>query len=214
MLVVGLGGGSLPLFVHDYFPQACVAVVEIDPSMLEVATHWFGFSQDDRMQVHIADGLDHVAKLAAEGTVLQSFNSISCPALLLVSNSASCLSLCYPVPPQQPRCGMVFPMFLQHLMPCVTSSNLDRSLQQADLSLSVCVQWTFYLLSVPSPEGAVRRSSWKWQRGEPGHYVRCFPTQCGSSLCHGIMSPCSFLQPQLSMMPSCLMWTVKTSHWE
>lgn len=140
MLVVGLGGGSLPLFVHDYFLQARVAVVEIDPSMLEVATHWFGFSQDDRMQVHIADGLDHVAKLAAEGTVLQSFNSISCPALLLVSNSASCLSLCYPVPPQQPRCGMVFPMFLQHLMPCVTSSNLDRSLQQADLSLSVCVQ--------------------------------------------------------------------------
>lgn len=91
MLVVGLGGGSLPLFVHDYFPQAHVAVVEIDPSMLEVATRWFGFSQDDRMQVHIADGLDHVDKLAAEGTILQSFNSTSCPALLLVSSSVSSL---------------------------------------------------------------------------------------------------------------------------
>lgn len=68
VLVVGLGGGSLPLFVHDYFPQAHVAVVEIDPSMLEVATRWFGFSQGDRMQVHIADGLDHVAKLAAEAS--------------------------------------------------------------------------------------------------------------------------------------------------
>lgn len=72
MLVVGLGGGSLPLFVHDYFSQARVAVVEIDPSMLEVATHWFGFSQGDRMQVHISDGLDYVAKLAAEGTISQS----------------------------------------------------------------------------------------------------------------------------------------------
>ncbi|XP_062353582.1 eEF1A lysine and N-terminal methyltransferase isoform X2 [Cinclus cinclus] len=67
VLVVGLGGGSLPLFVHDYFSQARVAVVEIDPSMLEVATRWFGFSQGDRMQVHISDGLDYVAKLAAEG---------------------------------------------------------------------------------------------------------------------------------------------------
>ncbi|KAM6124184.1 eEF1A lysine and N-terminal methyltransferase [Pterocles gutturalis] len=66
VLVVGLGGGSLPLFVHDYFLQARVAVVEIDPSMLEVATCWFGFSQGDRMQVHISDGLDYVAKLAAE----------------------------------------------------------------------------------------------------------------------------------------------------
>ncbi|NXG46261.1 MET13 protein, partial [Psilopogon haemacephalus] len=66
MLVVGLGGGSLPLFIHDYFSQAHVAVVEIDPSMLEVATRWFGFSQGDRMQVHVCDGLDYVAKLAAE----------------------------------------------------------------------------------------------------------------------------------------------------
>ncbi|NXD70144.1 MET13 protein, partial [Eolophus roseicapillus] len=66
VLVVGLGGGSLPLFIHDYFSQARVAVVEIDPSMLEVAIRWFGFSQGDRMQVHISDGLDYVAKLAAE----------------------------------------------------------------------------------------------------------------------------------------------------
>ncbi|NWY53876.1 MET13 protein, partial [Chionis minor] len=72
VLVVGLGGGSLPLFIHDYFSQAHVAVVEIDPSMLEVATRWFGFSQGDRMQVHVSDGLDYVAKLATEGTVLQS----------------------------------------------------------------------------------------------------------------------------------------------
>uniref|UniRef100_A0A8C8BSG1 eEF1A lysine and N-terminal methyltransferase n=1 Tax=Otus sunia TaxID=257818 RepID=A0A8C8BSG1_9STRI len=66
VLVVGLGGGSLPLFIHDYFSQAHVAVVEIDPSMLEVSTRWFGFFQGDRMRVHIADGLDYVAKLAAE----------------------------------------------------------------------------------------------------------------------------------------------------
>lgn len=74
MLVVGLGGGSLPLFVHDYFSQARVAVVEIDPSMLEVATRWFGFSQGERMQVHVSDGLDYVAKLAAEGTSSQSLS--------------------------------------------------------------------------------------------------------------------------------------------
>ncbi|CAM5134141.1 unnamed protein product [Eretmochelys imbricata] len=65
VLVIGLGGGSLPLFIHDYFYQSHIEVVEIDPSMLEVATRWFGFSQGDRMKVHISDGLDYVANLAA-----------------------------------------------------------------------------------------------------------------------------------------------------
>ncbi|XP_035577962.1 eEF1A lysine and N-terminal methyltransferase-like isoform X1 [Zalophus californianus] len=64
LLVVGLGRGSLPLFVHDHFPKSCVDAVEIDPSMLEVATQWFGFSQSDRMKVHIADGLDYITSLA------------------------------------------------------------------------------------------------------------------------------------------------------
>ncbi|XP_004626861.1 methyltransferase-like protein 13 [Octodon degus] len=64
LLVVGLGGGSLPLFVHDHFPKFHVDAVEIDPCMLEVATQWFGFSQSDRMKVHIADGLDYITSLA------------------------------------------------------------------------------------------------------------------------------------------------------
>lgn len=66
LLVVGLGGGSLPLFIHDHFPKSCIHAVEIDPSMLDVATQWFGFSQSDRMKVHIADGLDFITRLAEE----------------------------------------------------------------------------------------------------------------------------------------------------
>lgn len=78
LLVVGLGGGSLPLFVHDHFPKSCIDAVEIDPSMLEVATQWFGFSQSDRMKVHIADGLDYIASLAegGEGTALGAFEEV------------------------------------------------------------------------------------------------------------------------------------------
>lgn len=71
LLVVGLGGGSLPLFVHDHFPKSRIEAVEIDPCMLDVATQWFGFSQSDRMTVHIADGLDYVTSLAErEGTAI------------------------------------------------------------------------------------------------------------------------------------------------
>ncbi|XP_053100620.1 eEF1A lysine and N-terminal methyltransferase isoform X4 [Hemicordylus capensis] len=67
VLVIGLGGGSLPLFIHDYFLQCCIDVVEIDPAMLEMATSWFGFSPGDRLKVYIADGLVYISSLAAEG---------------------------------------------------------------------------------------------------------------------------------------------------
>lgn len=76
--MVGLGGGSLPLFVHDHFPRSRIEAVEIDPSMLEVATQWFGFSQSDRMKVHIADGLDYITSLAGrEGTAAGECGGLS-----------------------------------------------------------------------------------------------------------------------------------------
>ncbi|NP_001084718.1 eEF1A lysine and N-terminal methyltransferase [Xenopus laevis] len=67
VLVIGLGGGSLSLFIHDYFPGSRVEVVEIDPSVLDVASNWFNFCQDERMKVHLADGLVHINSLADNG---------------------------------------------------------------------------------------------------------------------------------------------------
>uniref|UniRef100_A0A8D0HG40 eEF1A lysine and N-terminal methyltransferase n=1 Tax=Sphenodon punctatus TaxID=8508 RepID=A0A8D0HG40_SPHPU len=66
VLVIGLGGGSLPLFIHNYFSQCHVEAVEIDPTMLEVAMRWFDFSLGNRLKVHVADGLDYVTRVAAE----------------------------------------------------------------------------------------------------------------------------------------------------
>lgn len=143
MLVVGLGGGSLPLFVHDYFSQARVAVVEIDPSMLEVATHWFGFSQGDRMQVHISDGLDYVAKLAAEGTVLQSIPGAPSSPVgnMLGMRVLGCFHPLLPIP--------------AHLLPCVMSSSLAKSLQFTGLSLPTCAGDLRFAAS-PSTKGCCR----------------------------------------------------------
>ncbi|XP_053325857.1 eEF1A lysine and N-terminal methyltransferase [Spea bombifrons] len=67
VLVIGLGGGSLSLFIHDYFLGSRVEAVEIDLSVLDVACQWFGFSQDERMAVHIEDGLVHINNLAEKG---------------------------------------------------------------------------------------------------------------------------------------------------
>ena len=39
-------------------------MVELDPVMLEVASKWFGFTRDDRMTVHIGDGIEFINQQA------------------------------------------------------------------------------------------------------------------------------------------------------
>ncbi|KAL0164114.1 hypothetical protein M9458_039867, partial [Cirrhinus mrigala] len=66
VLLVGLGGGGLPQFVHDFVPFSRVEVVELDPAVLEVAQTWFGFQSDERLKVVLGDGLEHIKTLESE----------------------------------------------------------------------------------------------------------------------------------------------------
>lgn len=56
VLLIGLGGGTMPKqFVHDY-PDATVDVVEIDPVVVHVAQTYFEVQPGDRLRIHVADG--------------------------------------------------------------------------------------------------------------------------------------------------------------
>ncbi|XP_028258943.1 eEF1A lysine and N-terminal methyltransferase [Parambassis ranga] len=67
VLLVGLGGGGLPQFLRDFVPSVTVEVVELDPTVLEVAKKWFGFTPDDRLTVTLGDGLERISALNKEG---------------------------------------------------------------------------------------------------------------------------------------------------
>jgi spermidine synthase len=56
ILVVGLGGGTLPSFLRKHYPEAEIDAVEIDPVVVEVARQFLGFREDPRMRAHVADG--------------------------------------------------------------------------------------------------------------------------------------------------------------
>src|SRR5882672_9201052 len=56
MLVVGLGGGSLPMFLRKHYPAAAIDAAEIDPGVVDVAKKFFGFVEDERMRAHVRDG--------------------------------------------------------------------------------------------------------------------------------------------------------------
>lgn len=67
VLLVGLGGGGLAQFVHDFVPLSQVDVIELDPAVLDMAKTWFGFQPSDRLRVTLSDGLDHINSLENKG---------------------------------------------------------------------------------------------------------------------------------------------------
>lgn len=45
VLILGLGGGILPILIRHYFPLIIIDVVEIDETVIEFATNYFGLAE-------------------------------------------------------------------------------------------------------------------------------------------------------------------------
>lgn len=56
VLLVGLGGGSIPKRVLASYPDVRVDVAELDPEVVEVARRFFSLPRDPRLRVFIEDG--------------------------------------------------------------------------------------------------------------------------------------------------------------
>lgn len=67
ILVIGLGGGTLPMALAELLPRAHIDTVEIDPAVTRVAERYFGFQPSARMPVHHADGRAYVEQAVREG---------------------------------------------------------------------------------------------------------------------------------------------------
>lgn len=61
VLIVGLGGGTIPGFIHKHYPQTTIDVVDIDAEVVRVAERFFGFRQDEHLRAHVADGRRFIA---------------------------------------------------------------------------------------------------------------------------------------------------------
>lgn len=83
-LVVGLGGGTLPMFLRKYYPNATIDTVDIDPEVVDVAKKFFGFREDELMNAHVGDGRQFIEKSRQPYDVifLDAFGSNSIPAHL------------------------------------------------------------------------------------------------------------------------------------
>ena len=62
VLIVGLGGGTIPSLLRKHYPRLAIDVVDIDPGVVEVAKEFFGFREDAAMHVYVEDGRRYIEK--------------------------------------------------------------------------------------------------------------------------------------------------------
>jgi spermidine synthase len=84
VLIVGLGGGTIPSFLHHHFPKMTIDAVDIDPVVVDVAKKYFAFKEDETLHAHVADGRAFIEKCNDRYDVifLDAFNANSVPYTL------------------------------------------------------------------------------------------------------------------------------------
>jgi spermidine synthase len=84
ILVVGLGGGTLPMFLHKHYPEATIDAVDIDPGVVDVAKKFFGFSEDEFMHAYVGDGRQFIEQFRQpyDAIFLDAYGGDSVPAHL------------------------------------------------------------------------------------------------------------------------------------
>lgn len=80
ILIVGLGGGTLPTAFNDMYPDAEITSVEIDPAVAKVARKYFDFKESERNRVVIKDARLHIKRQALKNKkydliILDAFGS-------------------------------------------------------------------------------------------------------------------------------------------
>ncbi len=81
VLIVGLGGGTIPSFLRKHYPKMAIDVVDIDPDVVAVAKRFFGFREDATMRAHVADGRRFIEQRGGRYDVifLDAFGSENIP---------------------------------------------------------------------------------------------------------------------------------------
>ena len=88
VLMIGLGGGSIPNVLEELYPNVHIDIVEIDEAVVRVAKQYFGFSESSRKQVHVNDARVYIKraglkKLQYDLIILDAFTGDYIPEHLM-----------------------------------------------------------------------------------------------------------------------------------
>lgn len=88
ILIIGLGGGTLPTALHRLLPEVTIDTVELDPAVVKVAQRYFGYEIGPRQRIHVEDGRAFIEQALQKGSrydmvMLDAFDVNYIPAHLL-----------------------------------------------------------------------------------------------------------------------------------
>ena len=88
ILIVGLGGGTLPMTLASLYPDSRIDVVEIDPAVVTVAETYFEFQETDQIRVFVQDARVFTKRAGMRGDLydlimLDAFNGDYIPEHLM-----------------------------------------------------------------------------------------------------------------------------------
>jgi spermidine synthase len=88
MLIVGLGGGTLPDTYSRLFPDTEIVISEIDDAVFRVAREFFGFKETDKISVEVGDARVYIKRAGLRGekfdlVILDAFNGEYIPEHLM-----------------------------------------------------------------------------------------------------------------------------------
>jgi len=101
VLIIGLGGGTLPLSIEKLYPETLIDTVEVDQAVLRVAKKWFSYRESETQKVHVLDGRVYVKRQLRNNKqydliILDAFNGDYIPEHLMtkefLTESSSLLS--------------------------------------------------------------------------------------------------------------------------
>jgi spermidine synthase len=64
ILIIGLGGGTLPRAIRKLYPMSFITIIEIDPIVKQMAEKYFDFKEDLRMKIFLCDGRTFINNLS------------------------------------------------------------------------------------------------------------------------------------------------------
>ncbi len=87
VLLIGVGGGSIPAALATVRPEMVIDAVDIDEAVLRIAERFFGLRPGPNLRLHAADGRDFVATARARGerfdaVLLDAFDAEGVPPAL------------------------------------------------------------------------------------------------------------------------------------
>ena len=71
VLTIGLGGGSVPKYIHQFCPTISQTIIEINPQIINIArSHFYVPDNDEKFNVIEGDGIAYLANNRASSDVL------------------------------------------------------------------------------------------------------------------------------------------------